>query len=75
MKSSVVTAILLGSFIHAWAEDWSEWRGPARNGVLKDSPPLMDRIEGDQLPLLCEVPLPPGNSPKYSSPVGASGRT
>jgi outer membrane protein assembly factor BamB len=74
VKNALVTTLLLGSFGCVWAEDWSEWRGPSRNGVLKDSPALLDRIEGDSLPLLWEIPLPPGNWPKYSSPVGAAGR-
>jgi outer membrane protein assembly factor BamB len=54
--------------------DASEWRGPDRNGVLRGSPPILASLEGDDLELLWERPLPEGGKPHYASPVGAAGR-
>jgi outer membrane protein assembly factor BamB len=58
------------------ADDWCQWRGASRTGVVKDSPPLIDSIASNQLPLAWEAPLPQGTygRPYYSSPIAAKGK-
>jgi len=76
------TRILLLSFLlsvlchsHLAAEDWAQWRGPDRRGVIRNSPPLINSLEGEELKLVWEMPFPPrGASPYYSSPVAANGK-
>ena len=47
------TTILIASFLlvnTALADpgaDWPQWRGPDRNGVIRDSPPILDRWPED----------------------------
>lgn len=71
-----VTPVLLFLIVlPSIAEDWSQWRGPERTGVLKSSPALLESIDGEELELLWEVALPTGKRvPYYSSPVSAAGR-
>jgi outer membrane protein assembly factor BamB len=51
--------------------DWPQWRGPNRNGVVTNSPALLDRIPAGGLKLLWEYALDVEN---MSSPVAAGGR-
>lgn len=72
---SIAIALLCCSLSTGRADDWSEWRGPHRNGALKDSPPLLDSAPDGKLEILWEVALPPRTkAPYYSSPVGADGK-
>jgi outer membrane protein assembly factor BamB len=68
--------LLLAAGPAAFAGDWSQWRGAARNGVVSDSPPLIDNLSSNQLPLAWEAPLPQGTykRPYYSSPIAVAGR-
>jgi outer membrane protein assembly factor BamB len=60
------------------AADWSEWRGPDRNGVIKQSPPLLDAwpAEGPKLVWTSEEKLPASGDYEggWGSPVVANGR-
>jgi len=42
--SSVVVVLLAGVFHSAAAADWGQWRGPERNGIVAESPPLLDAL-------------------------------
>jgi len=37
-----VPVVIVSLAVQAFAEDWAQWRGPERNGVVKNSPPLVD---------------------------------
>ncbi len=70
----LVSAVLIGSPLYA--HDWPQWRGPDRDGVVKDGPPL-GREWGPEGPtLVWEAPLPHGEwgDDGFGSPVVASGR-
>lgn len=55
--------------------DWPQWRGPLRNGVLPDSPKLLDAIPAGGLKELWESePIPSEDDGGLSSPVTADGR-
>ncbi len=56
-------------FIHA-ASDWPQWRGPLRNGVIPDSPPLAGQWPDDGPKLLWESdPIPANDEGGHGSPV------
>jgi outer membrane protein assembly factor BamB len=73
---ATVAMVLLSGALVAPADDWCQWRGASRTGVVKDSPPLIASIASNQLPLAWEAPLPQGTYRRayYSSPVAAKGR-
>ncbi len=52
------------------AEDWPQWRGPNRTGVVAKSPALLDAWPKEGPKKVWEVPLAPGNG----SPVVAAGK-
>jgi len=57
------------------AADWSQWRGPERNGLVPDSPALIDAIPADGLkPVWTSEKVPGGGSGGYGSVVVADGR-
>ena len=66
-----VTAICLGAILLApsAADDWPQWRGPQRDGVLRESG-LASDLPGDRLPAKWSVAIGPG----YSGPTVADGR-
>jgi hypothetical protein len=72
-------AVALGAgVLTAWAAgaqeaDWPQWRGPGRNGVAPDCPPLLDKLPAAALQPAWEFALPSGG-PRYSSPVIAGGQ-
>ena len=75
VRTMVAVGVVLAAAGGAAAEDWSEWRGPGRNGVIRSAPPLLDGPAGKELELLWEVALPPASKPPYyASPVGAGGK-
>ena len=71
MDRRCLTAICLGmmTLVPAAAEDWPQWRGTHRDGVLRESG-LLDKLPGGRLPAKWSVPIGPG----YSGPTVADGR-
>ena len=67
---------LLTSASAAYAQDWSQWRGPDRNGHLPASPALIDALPDDGIsPLwMSEGSVPTGGGGGWASPVVAGGR-
>jgi outer membrane protein assembly factor BamB len=55
-------------------EDMSEWRGPARSGMLGGSPRLLDALPAGGIPKAWAIAVPGGDGGNYSTPVGASDR-
>ena len=47
MKKTFVLLISLCFAPILSAEDWNQWRGPSRNGVLSGGPPLADQWPAD----------------------------
>src|SRR5260221_262578 len=67
----------LMAWIHLVARaDWPQWRGPDRNGVAPESPPLADAwpITGPKLVWQNERLMHAGVETGHSSPVIADGR-
>lgn len=60
----------------SYADDWGQWRGPQRDGVAYNSPPLIDHLPEEGLkPLwVAEIKIPSGGNGGWSSPVTANGR-
>jgi len=57
------------------AGDWNQWRGPNRNGVLPDSPPLADKWPADGPAVLWDSESIPSNDDGgHGSVVAADGR-
>ena len=65
----VACAILLGSVSGVGAEDWPQWRGPARDGVWRETG-IIERFEGAQIPIKWSAEIASG----YSGPTVADGR-
>lgn len=73
MKPAVLVLTL--SFATVAAADFPQWRGPERNGVLRDSPKLLDAMPKDGLKELWESEkIPANDSGGLSSPVVADGK-
>ena len=67
--------LLISLATFASASDWPQWRGPLRNGVAVDSPPLIDKIPESGLKELWESePIPADDNGGLSSPVVAGGK-
>ena len=59
----------------AAAGDWPQWRGPLRNGILSDSPPLADQWPSKGLTKLWDSEVIPSNEDGgHGSIVAAHGR-
>jgi outer membrane protein assembly factor BamB len=57
------------------ASDWPQWRGPSRNGILPDSPPLADQWPSKGLTKLWDSePIPSDDDGGHGSIVAAGGR-
>ncbi|HYR59252.1 MAG TPA: PQQ-binding-like beta-propeller repeat protein, partial [Chthoniobacteraceae bacterium] len=57
------------------AADWPQWRGPLRNGVLPDSPKLLDAFPNGELKQLWDSEeIPSNDEGGLSSVVAAGGR-
>jgi len=66
---SLVTSLIAAS------SDWNQWRGPARNGVLPDSVPLLDSVPAGGLKeLWTSEPIPSQDEGGFGSVVAAGGR-
>ena len=69
------SSLLLCSALVLSAADWPQWRGPSRNGVLSDSPPLLDTWPADGPKKLWDSePVPSDDDGGHSSPVVAGSR-
>lgn len=67
--------LLISVTFASLAADWPQWRGPDRNGVAPDSPPLLERISESGLPELWESePIPANEDGGLASPVAAGGK-
>src|SRR5687768_1936928 len=58
------------------AGEWGQWRGPQRDGVAYNSPPLIDKLPDEGLkPLwISRIDIPAGGNGGWGSPVAADGR-
>ncbi len=78
MKNWIALIALLLIIVchHAFAGDWNQWRGSARDGVSADSPPLLESLpeEGIKPIWLSDEEIPAANSGGWSSPVVANGK-
>ena len=73
MRNSL--ALLAVFSLTCLAADWPQWRGPNRDGVAPDSPPLIDKIPEAGLPTLWESePIPANEDGGLSTPVVAGGK-
>ena len=68
-------AVLAAACIASAADDWNQWRGPDRNGVLADSQPLADSWpEGGPGVLWDSESIPSNDDGGHGSVVAADGR-
>ena len=68
-------ALLTSLSMMCAAADWPQWRGPNRDGVAPDSPPLIEKIPEAGLPVLWESePVPANEDGGLSTPVVAGGK-
>lgn len=58
-------ALWLGWAVISHAEDWPQWRGTNRDGVVATDVPLIETLPAKQLPLGWSVPVGPG----YTGPT------
>ena len=57
------------------APQWNQWRGPNRNGLDPNSPPLISKLPDDGLkPVWSSETIPSGRDGGWSSPVVANGK-
>ncbi len=67
--------LLLAAALNVHAADWPQWRGPLRNGVVLDSPKLLDTLPAEGLKELWESEeIPTNDEGGLSSPVVSDGR-
>jgi outer membrane protein assembly factor BamB len=65
----------IGASHLAVAEDWNQWRGSQRDGVVRESPALIEELPEDGLaPAWVSERIPSGGEGGWGSPVVASGR-
>lgn len=75
--SSLVSSVvfLLDCLIAGAASDWPQWRGPSRNGILPDSPPLAGEWPAKGLMKLWDgETIPSDDDGGHGSVVAAGGR-
>lgn len=61
--------------VPAWSSDWSQWRGPDRNGVAPTSPPLRRGLPAEGLePIWISEKIPSGRDGGWGSPLIAGGK-
>jgi len=69
-KISTLNAITLLLFsINAFAVDWSQWRGPNRDGIWQETG-VIEKFEEPQLPVVWRSEIGSG----YSGPTVSNGR-
>lgn len=73
---SVVVALVVLPAAAIGAAEWNQWRGPNRDGVAADSPPLRDTLPDGGLPpvWVSEEAIRGGGNGGWASPVVAKGR-
>ncbi len=65
-----VLSVLFIRLVLAACADWPQWRGPRRDGIVRDSPPLLEELPQAGLePLWRSVRIPGGMKGGWSSPV------
>ena len=70
-----ITLLLQLFTTFAIAADWPQWRGPLRNGMLPNSPPLLEKLPESGLRELWESETIPSNEDGgLSTPVVAGGK-
>ncbi|MEX0715796.1 MAG: PQQ-binding-like beta-propeller repeat protein [Planctomycetaceae bacterium] len=75
--ATVAQFVAAVSFVAAWqslgsplsADDWPQWRGPARDGAWNETG-LIERFDGPEVPIRWRMPIASG----YSGPTVADGR-
>ncbi len=67
---TIVSCCWLSSATEGLAEDWPQWRGTHRDGVVAMDVPLIETLPSGQLPLSWSVPLGAG----YSGPTVVADR-
>ena len=69
-RFSIALALVcsIGS-VHAWGEDWPQWRGPSRDGVWTESG-IVEKFPSSKLEAVWRAPIHAG----YSGPTVADGR-
>ena len=68
-KSSLILVCSFNCVVSSVADDWPQWNGPTRDGVLRETD-IVGQIPAAGLPLLWEAPVALG----YSGPAVAGGR-
>ena len=68
---AIVVALLSYGTVNArlYADDWSQWRGPTRDGMWRESG-IVERFHSPQIALRWRTPIGSG----YSGPTVAQGR-
>ena len=72
MKPFLTIAIIIAT-ASAIADDWPQWRGPARNGLVEKSPPIVNSLS-PQSPLWQSEPIASGDQGGRGSLVVRAGR-
>jgi hypothetical protein len=71
---TLLIVVLLSSLQRGYANDWPQWRGPDRDGIAHDEPPLISSWPEDGPPLLWEYADPGGRTGGLGSIVIADGK-
>lgn len=70
----LIATVLLGSLAHA-ASDWPQWRGPTRNGIQPDGPPLASQWPSrGPTKLWDSETIPSDDDGGHGSVIAANGR-
>lgn len=75
LAGAAALLFLAATVAPATGADWPQWRGPARNGLAPESPPLLAGLSGNDLPpLWASEPIQGGDDGGFGSPVVAGDR-
>jgi outer membrane protein assembly factor BamB len=72
MKRALIAALALATAVNA--EDWPQWRGPSRTGILPDSVKLPDQWPDGLKKLWESEPIPSDDDGGFGSVVVVNGR-
>jgi outer membrane protein assembly factor BamB len=70
---ALAVALALSIASRATADDWPQWRGPERNGVVERSPPLLNSLAG-QAPVWVNDSIPSGERGGRGSLIVRAGK-